>query len=89
MSAATWYQGLQNHSATAYQVNLEGRILDDQEPQSNGGGSAPDGDLDAAYALLLAGRRWEHTAYTDRGIQVHQVHMWHIEYIFYLLQIMQ
>ena len=56
--------------STDSQVKLEGKILDDQEPQSNGGGSAPDGDLDAAYALLLSVLRWQHSAYTDRGIQV-------------------
>ncbi|KAL3157183.1 hypothetical protein ABBQ38_001422 [Trebouxia sp. C0009 RCD-2024] len=52
------------------QVLREGKIFTNSDPDANATSSAPDGDLDAAYALLLAGRKWQHSAYTDRGLKI-------------------
>ena len=42
-------------------------------PGGNGRSSATDGDMDAAYALLLAGKKWKDQSYTERGIKVHNL----------------
>ena len=52
------------------QVLRNERIFTDPNSDVNGLGSATDGDLDAAYALLLAGQKWHKPSYTARGIKV-------------------
>ncbi|DBA92104.1 TPA: hypothetical protein ACH3X1_015830 [Trebouxia sp. C0004] len=52
------------------QVKRNGKILTNPDEDANATSSAPDGDLDAAYALLLAGRKWQHRPYTERGEKV-------------------
>lgn len=52
------------------QVKRDGKIFTNPDEGSNGASSAPDGDLDSAYALLLAGTKWSNKIYTQRGIQV-------------------
>ena len=39
-------------------------------PEGNARSSATDGDMDAAYALLLAGQKWKDPPYTERGKKV-------------------
>ena len=46
------------------------KIFTNPDLAGNGAGSATDGDLDAAYALLLAGQKWHDPVYTERGIEV-------------------
>lgn len=52
------------------QVLRDDKIFTDPESGYNSISSATDGDLDAAYAMLLAGQRWREPSYTDRGIKV-------------------
>ena len=52
------------------QVKRNGKILTNPDEDANATSSAPDGDLDAAYALLLAGRKWQHKPYTESGVKV-------------------
>lgn len=52
------------------QVQRGNKIFTNPDADSNATSSAPDGDLDAAYALLLAGQRWQQQAYTERGVKV-------------------
>lgn len=59
-------------SEVCLQVKRNGNIVTNPDEGSNGSSSAPDGDLDAAYALLLAGRKWGQQKYKQRGIQVRQ-----------------
>ena len=56
--------------ACAVQVKRNGKIFTNPDNDANATSSAPDGDLDAAYALLLAGRKWNCSSYTDRGVKV-------------------
>ena len=64
----------QTHSSGQHthkpQVLRQGKVFTNPDLDANATSSAPDGDLDAAYALLLAGRKWQHSAYTDRGVKV-------------------
>ena len=46
------------------------KIFTNPDTSGNGAGSATDGDLDAAYALLLAGQKWHDPLCTERGIKV-------------------
>lgn len=46
------------------------KIFTNPDTLGNGAGSATDGDLDAAYALLLAGQKWHDPLCTERGIKV-------------------
>lgn len=60
------------------QVLRNEEIFTDPNSNVNGASSATDGDLDAAYAMLLAGQKWHEPLYTDRGIKVRDelsVHM--------------
>jgi hypothetical protein len=62
------------------QVKRNGKIFTNPDEDANATSSAPDGDLDAAYALLLAGRKWQHKPYTERGVKVTGVGLltaWH------------
>ncbi|KAL0041273.1 hypothetical protein WJX77_010658 [Trebouxia sp. C0004] len=52
------------------QVLRNNKIFTDPDPSNNGCGSATDGDLDAAYAVLLAGQKWHDPLYTERGIKL-------------------
>ena len=51
------------------QVLRNKKIFTNPDSSYNGWGSATDGDLDAAYALLLAGQTWHDPLYTERGIK--------------------
>ena len=57
------------------QVLRNGSILINPDDDANATSSAPDGDLDAAYALLLAGRKWHDASYTERGVKVTAAHL--------------
>lgn len=52
------------------QVLRNSKIFTNPDTSGNGAGSATDGDLDAAYALLLAGQKWHDPLCTERGIKV-------------------
>lgn len=52
------------------QVLRNEKIFTDPNSDYNGVSSATDGDLDAAYAMLLAGQKWQEPSYTERGIMV-------------------
>lgn len=52
------------------QVLRNEKIFTDPNSDFNGVNSATDGDLDAAYALLMAGQKWHEQSYTERGIKV-------------------
>lgn len=52
------------------QVLRNEEIFTDPNSSVNGASSATDGDLDAAYAMLLAGQKWYEPLYTERGIKV-------------------
>lgn len=52
------------------QVLRNEKIFTDPNSDFNGVSSATDGDLDAAYAMLLAGQKWHEPLYTERGIKV-------------------
>lgn len=52
------------------QVLRDEKIFTDPNSDYNGINSATDGDLDAAYAMLLAGQKWHEQSYTDNGIKV-------------------
>ena len=61
--------GYQN-STGIVQVLRENKIFTNPDADCNATSSAPDGDLDAAYALLLAGQKWHQQAYMERGVKV-------------------
>ena len=64
------------------QVLREGKIFTNPDPDSNATSSAPDGDLDAAYALFLAGHKWQNSAYTERGIKVGRIAICYFPFAF-------
>ncbi len=57
------------------QVLRNKKIFTNPDSMNNGCGSATDGDLDAAYALLLAGQKWHDPLYTERGIEARSKHV--------------
>ncbi len=57
------------------QVLRNKKIFTNPDSRNNGCGSATDGDLDAAYALLLAGQKWHAPLYTERGIEARSKHI--------------
>ncbi len=57
------------------QVLRNKKIFTNPDSMNNGCGSATDGDLDAAYALLLAGQKWHDPLYTERGIKARSKHV--------------
>ena len=70
-------------SEVRLQVKRNGKIVTNPDEGSNGSSSAPDGDLDAAYALLLAGKKWGQQKYKQRGIQVRQYYQQQHELAFW------
>ena len=57
-------------SVLSLQVLRNEKIFTDRNSNVNSVSSATDGDLDAAYAMLLAGQKWHEPLYTERGIKV-------------------
>ena len=57
------------------QVLRNKKIFTNPDSMNNGCGSATDGDLDAAYALLLAGQKWHDPLYTKRGVKACSKHI--------------
>ncbi|KAL3134950.1 hypothetical protein ABBQ32_007910 [Trebouxia sp. C0010 RCD-2024] len=68
----TYYNDQENEHGLAcwQQVLRNEKIFTDPKSGYNSANSATDGDLDAAYALLLAGQKWQDPSYTARGIKV-------------------
>lgn len=67
---ASWLPKDMQHAVMPLQVLRNEEIFTDPNSSVNGASSATDGDLDAAYAMLLAGQKWHEPLYTDRGIKV-------------------
>ena len=55
---------------SSLQILRNEKIFTDPNSNFNGISSATDGDLDAAYAMLMAGQKWHEPSYTERGIKV-------------------